>query len=308
MLSQKRDLSRPHEPYLAAPLSVLIFTDNPGVQEVKLVAEELRRREIHVRLMTPWDFTLPRMPELDASVVYAPSNMLHRGSTYELTHRLLILRELEGRAVVVNPVESMLLYSKEQLTMRLNSLGLPHPKTIATENVEEAYDFSRVLLEQSREVVLKPTCAARGIGVTKLSGIRRRDDLLQFLVWYTREHAEGVYYLQEYIPNLGYDVRCLVIDGKVIGREKRFNPKDFRYNVAVGGSAETFNDPIYDNLSVEVTKASGLNICGVDILPGEDGKPYVLEANCYPGYKALMDATGIPVHEKIADYLQSLLR
>ena len=110
------------------------------------------------------------------------------------------------------------------------------------------------------------------------------------------------------MPNLGYDVRCLVIDGKVVGRERRFNTKDFRYNVAVGGSAEAFNDPIYDDLSVEVAEASGLKICGVDVLPGQDGKPYVLEANCYPGYKALMDATGIPIHEKIADYLQSLLR
>jgi len=289
-------------------LSVLIFTDNPGVQEVKLVAEELRRRNIKVRAMAPWDLSLPKMPDVDAGVVYAPSNMLHRGSTYELTHRLLILREFEKHAVVVNPVESMLQYSKEQLTMRLTELGLPHPKTVATENVEEAYAFAHDLLEQGREVVLKPTCGARGVGVTKLSGIRRRDDLLQFLVWYTREHAEGVYYLQEFIPNLGYDVRCLVIDGKVVGRERRFNTKDFRYNVAVGGEAEPDNDPVYDDLSIAVAEASGLKICGVDILPGEDGKPYVLEANCYPGYKALLDATGIPIHEKIVDYLVSLLR
>ena len=288
-------------------MSVLIFTDNPGVQEVKLVAEELRGRSVKVRAMAPWDFSLPNMPNLDVGVVYAPSNMLHRGSTYELTHRLLILCELEKGATVINPVESMLLYSKEQLSMRLAKLGLPHPSTIATENVEEAYAFAHDLLEKGREVVLKPTCGARGVGVTKLSGIRRRDDLLQFLVWYTREHAEGVYYLQEYIPNLGYDVRCLVIDGKVIGRERRFNQQDFRYNVAVGGSAEAYTDPIFDDLSVAVADATGLKICGVDILPGEDGKPYVLEANCYPGYKALMEATGIPVHKKIADYLQSVL-
>jgi RimK family alpha-L-glutamate ligase len=289
-------------------LSVLIFTDNPGVQEVKLVADDLRKREIQVHSMAPWDFNLPKMPELDAKLVYAPSNMIHRGSTFELTHRLLILRELERNATIVNPVESMLQYSKEQLTMRLTGLGLPHPRTIATENVEEAYSFAHDLLEKGNEVVLKPTCGARGIGVTKLSGIRRRDDLLQFLVWYTREHAEGVYYLQEYVKNLGYDVRCLVIDGGVVGRERRFNQNDFRYNVAVGGSAEAFNDPIYDDLSVAVAEATELKICGVDILPGEDGKPYILEANCYPGYKALMEATGIPIHEKIADYLQSLLR
>ena len=287
---------------------MLIFTDTPGVQEVKLVTDDLRKRKIQVHSMAPWDFNLPTMPELDAKLVYAPSNMLHRGSTFELTHRLLILRELERNATIVNPVESMLQYSKEQLTMRLTGLGLPHPRTIATENVEEAYSFAHNLLEKGNEVVLKPTCGARGIGVTKLSGIRRRDDLLQFLVWYTREHAEGVYYLQEYVKNLGYDVRCLVIDGRVVGRERRFNQNDFRYNVAVGGSAEAFNDPIYDDLSVAVAEATELKICGVDILPGEDGKPYILEANCYPGYKALMEATGIPIHEKIADYLQSLLR
>ncbi len=292
---------------MAADLSVLIFTDNPGVQEVKLVAEELKGRGVKVRAMAPWDFSLPTVPDLDADVVYAPSNMLHRGSTYELTHRLLILRELEKLATVINPVESMLQYSKEQLSMRLVKLGLPHPSTIATENVEDAYVFAHSLLERGKEVVLKPTCGARGIGVTKLSGIRRRDDLLQFLVWYTREHAEGVYYLQEYIPNLGYDVRCLVIDGRVVGRERRFNQQDFRYNVAVGGSAEAFTDLLYDDLSIAVAEATGLKICGVDILPGEDGKPYVLEANCYPGYKALMEVTDIPVHQRIADYLQSLL-
>lgn len=289
-------------------MSILIFTDNPGVQETKLVLEALRGKGIKTRAMAPWDFNLPNMPELDAEVIYAPSNMLHRGSTYELTHRLIILRELEKRATVVNPVESMLQYSKEQLTLKLNELGLPHPKTLVTENVEEAYGFAHSFLEEGGEVVLKPTCAARGIGVTKLSGIRRRDDLLQFLVWYTREHAEGVYYLQEYIKNFGYDVRCLVIDGRVVGREKRFNQNDFRYNVAVGGSAEVFHDPMYDDLSVGVAEATGLRICGVDILPGEDGKPYVLEANCYPGYKALMDVTGLPIHERIADFLQSLLR
>ncbi len=289
-------------------MSALLFTDNPGVQETRLVADALRRKGVEVLTKAPWDMVLPMKDGPHVSVVYAPSNMLHRGSTYELTHRLLMLRELERRAMVVNPVESMLLYSKEQLTLRLAELGLPHPRTVATENVEEAYSFARGLLEEGKEVVLKPTCGARGEGVTKLSEIRRRDDLLQFLVWYTREHAQGVYYLQEYVPNHGYDIRCLVIDGKVVGRERRANGNDFRYNVAVGGSAAAFNEQVYDDLSIEVAEATGLKITGVDVLPGKDGKPYVLEANCYPGYKALMDATGIPIHEKIADYLYSLMK
>ncbi|MBN2335149.1 hypothetical protein JXL21_06275, partial [Candidatus Bathyarchaeota archaeon] len=197
--------------------------------------------------------------------------------------------------------------SKEHLTLQLSELGLPHPETMITESVEKAQGFAERLLDDGREVVLKPICMARGMGVMKLSRIRGREDLLQFLVWYTRSHAEGVFYLQEFIPNQGYDIRLFVIDGEVVGREKRSNPEDFRYNVAVGGSAEPFDDPVYDDLAVRVADAAGLKITGLDILPRDDGEPFVLEANCFPGYKALMETTGIPIHELIVDYFMRLL-
>jgi len=203
----------------------------------------------------------------------------------------------------VHPVDSMLNYSKEHLSLQLGRLGLPHPETVITENIEHAYEFAARLLDKDREVVLKPICMARGIGVMKLSRIRSREDLMQFLVWYIRSYGEGVFYLQEYVPNPGYDVRCLVVGGEVVGREKRSNPDDFRYNVAAGGAATPFNDPVYDELAVKVADAVGLKISGLDILPQSDGEPMVLEANCFPGYKALMDTTGIQIHKLLVDYL-----
>jgi ribosomal protein S6--L-glutamate ligase len=201
----------------------------------------------------------------------------------------------------------MLHYSKESLTMKLYKTDVLTPKTLATENIEEALRFATTLLESGKEVVIKPICKARGVGVVKLSGIRSRGDILQFLVWYNREHAEGVFYLQEYIPNKGYDIRLLVVDGEVVGREKRFNPNDFRYNVSAGGSAEAYNNPVYDKLAIKIAEQAELKIAGIDILPSENDEPYILEANCFPGYKALMDSTGIPVHVMIADYLQNLI-
>jgi tetrahydromethanopterin:alpha-L-glutamate ligase len=263
-------------------MRVLIFTDNPTTSETGLVRRELQDRGVDVDYKAPWDVSLPRFrPDYD--VVYVPSNMLHRGSTFEMLHRLLILRRLEESSVVVNPVDSMLNYSKEHLSLQLGKLGLPHPETVITENIEHAFDFASRLLDADREVVLKPICMARGIGVMKLSRIRSREDLMQFLVWYIRSYGEGVFYLQEYVPNPGYDVRCFVIDGEVVGREKRSNPDDFRYNVAAGGAAEPFEDPVYDELAVKVADAVGLKISGLDILPGSDGEPMVLEANCFPG-------------------------
>lgn len=286
----------------------MILTDSPTTAEARLVMDELRSRGIPFIPLAPWDITMPSHV-FEADLAYVPSNLLHRGSTFELIHRLLILREIERQVgTVINPVESMLRYSKEDLTIRLSRMGLPTPKTIATENVEEAYRFAAEYLDSGREVVLKPLCRGRGVGVLKLSGIRSRKDLLQFLVWYTRAHAEGVYYLQEYIPNRGYDVRVFVVDGEVVGRERRSNPSDFRYNVSLGGIAEPFEDPAYDELSIKVAEAVGFKVAGVDILPGLDGRPYVLEANCYPGFTGLIEATGIPIHKRIVDYLQRLLK
>jgi RimK family alpha-L-glutamate ligase len=290
-------------------LGILIFTDSPSVAETRLVVGEVKARSIPTRFLAPWDVSMPEVPEFGVDLAYVPTNMLNRGSTFELIHRLLILEELERQVgTVINPVESMLRYSKEHLTAQLLKLGLPHPRTLVTENIDRAYKFAAGLLDSGRNVVLKPLCRGRGVGVVMLDRIRGRGDLLQFLVWYTRAHAQGVFYLQEHIPNLGYDVRCLVIDGEVVGREKRSNPDDFRYNVSAGGSAEAFDDPVYDELSVQVADAVGFKISGVDVLPAADGTPYILEANCFPGYTALMEATGIPIHKKIVEYFQSLMR
>jgi RimK family alpha-L-glutamate ligase len=290
-------------------LTIILFTDNPTVEETQLVLGELKERKIQHSFMAPWDVTLPEIPTLDADMVYVPSNMLNRGSTFELIHRLLILREFERQVgTVVNPVDSILLYSKGHLTVQLSKLGIPHPTTLVTENIDKAHEFASGLLDAGKPVVLKPICRGRGIGVVRLDKIRSRSDLLQYLMWYNRALGHGVFYLQEFVPNLGYDVRCMVVDGEVVGREKRSNPQDFRYNVSAGGLAEPFDDPIYDELSIKVAEAVGLRITGIDVLPTSEASSYILEANCFPGYTALIEATGIPIHTKIVDYFQRLIK
>jgi len=78
--------------------------------------------------------------------------------------------------------------------------------------------------------------------------------------------------------------------------------------VSAGGLAEPFDDSLYDELSVKVAEAVGFKITGIDVLPAADGAPYVLEANCFPGYTALIEVTGIPIHEKIVDYFLRLMK
>jgi RimK family alpha-L-glutamate ligase len=284
-------------------LSILVFSDNPGVEETQMVLRELRKREMDTDFLSPWHIHFPKFIDKYYGVVYVPANMLHRGSTFELSHRLMILQRLEKDSEVINHVDSMVQYSKEHLTLKLEEYGFPHPRTLITESIDEAITFSQNILDDGGEVVIKPIGRARGIGVIRLRSIWIRGDLNQYLAWYLRNQGQGVFYLQEFVPNNGYDIRCMVVGGEVVGREKRSNPEDFRYNVAAGGVAEAYNDPRYDELAVEVAEIVGLEITGIDILPSEEGDPYILEANAYPGYKALIESTGIEIHQIIADYL-----
>mgnify|MGYP002153792072 CR=1 FL=1 len=287
-------------------MDILIFTDNPTVRETRLVHEELIKRGFSVEAKTPWDLSIPDL-RVEVELVYVPSNMFHRGSTFELVNRFLMLEEMSHTAVIINPLMSLLRYSKEHLTQKAERTGYPHPRTVVTENIEKAYRFASTLLDKGEDVVLKPICRARGMGVTRLSEIRRREDLMQFLTWYTRNQGEGVFYLQEFVNNLGYDVRLFVVDGEVVARMKRSNPEDFRYNASIGGTAEPFEEPIYDELAIKVAETMDLKLTGVDVLPSVEGVPYVLEANCYPGYTHIMAATGIQIYEKIVDFFQRLL-
>ena len=77
--------------------------------------------------------------------------------------------------------------------------------------------------------------------------------------------------------------------------------------MSAGGLAEPFDDPVYDELSIKVADDVDLRITGIDVLPTPDAGPCLLEANCFPGYTGLIEATSIPIHARIVDYFQRLM-
>ena len=224
------------------------------------------------------------------------------GTAEQVFYRMDTLHRLEEMGVMVfNPSKSIeKAVDKYYTSAILEEEGIKTPRTIVTESFSESM---RGYKELGEDIVVKPLFGSLGMGVTRVS-----NEDIAYRIFRALEMTKSVYYLQEFIPNMGFDVRCFVIDGEVVGREIRSNPDDFRYNVAVGGRAEPFEDDIYDELALKVADAVGLKITGLDILPRNDGEPIVIEANCYPGYKALMETTGIPIYQLIVDYFERILR
>ena len=91
--------------------------------------------------------------------------------------------------------------------------------------------------------------------------------------------------VQEFIKEAdGKDIRCFVIDGKVVASMQRTAPPgEFRANVHLGGTTALIKATAEERkLAIKATKAMGLSVAGVDLIRSSGG-PLVLEVNSSPG-------------------------
>ena len=83
----------------------------------------------------------------------------------------------------------------------------------------------------------------------------------------------------------GEDLRCLVVDGKVVAAMKRTGAEgDFRSNLHRGGTAQVVRiTKVERDTALRAARAFGLGTAGVDLLRSDSG-PKVLEVNSSPGF------------------------
>jgi ribosomal protein S6--L-glutamate ligase len=101
------------------------------------------------------------------------------------------------------------------------------------------------------------------------------------------------------------DIRCFVVDGKVVASMKRqAKPGEFRSNLHRGGTSSAVKiTPEERKTAVRAARIMGLNVAGVDILRSKHG-PAVLEVNSSPGLKGIESTSGIDVASKIIDFIE----
>lgn len=100
--------------------------------------------------------------------------------------------------------------------------------------------------------------------------------------------------VQEFIREAdGQDLRCFVIDGKVVASmSRKAPPGEFRANVHRGGTASKVRiTPEERKIAIKAAKVMGLRVAGVDIIRSKNG-PLLLEVNSSPGLEKIEEATG----------------
>lgn len=113
--------------------------------------------------------------------------------------------------------------------------------------------------------------------------------------------------VQEFVKEAGgSDLRCFVVDGKVVGAMMRTaQAGEFRSNVHQGGSVKKVRLSKDERRSaVKAARILKLNVAGVDILRSDDG-PKILEVNSSPGLQGIENATGKDIAASIIECIES---
>mgnify|MGYP000035328958 CR=1 FL=1 len=107
----------------------------------------------------------------------------------------------------------------------------------------------------------------------------------------------------------GEDIRCLVIDGKVVASMKRTGAEgDFRSNLHRGGSATAIRITKEErDTAIRAAKTFGLGLAGVDLLRSDDG-PKVLEVNSSPGLEGIEKASKKNIAGMLFDAIELKVR
>ncbi len=116
--------------------------------------------------------------------------------------------------------------------------------------------------------------------------------------------------VQEFIKEAqGKDIRCFVVDGKVVSAiQREAEPGEFRANVHQGGTASVIR-PTADEkrIAIKAARCMGLAVAGVDIIRSAKG-PLLLEVNSSPGLEGIEGATGKDIAGMMLGAIEKKLR
>jgi ribosomal protein S6--L-glutamate ligase len=164
-------------------------------------------------------------------------------------------------------------------SMRLMNAGLPTPEAYYAGSAEQ---LSTVV--EDFPVVVKPKSGRRG---QQISVVRGPEELESMDLPY------GGVFAQRLVNGNGLDLKAYVVGDQVFGVARPFPVRTVEEK---RGKPRAISAEVRD-ICLRCGELFGMELYGVDLIETEDG-PYVIEVNCFPGYK------GVPGADRLlAEYI-----
>ncbi len=261
----------------------LIFAaaERAGLELVKVFDKEL-----------VLDLCEPSFPEVD---VVLDRGLVHSRAEYSL-------RYLSGMGIpTVNSYEATILCDNKFLTTTiLHETGIPTLRTMI------AYTPQAALAAIERlgyPVVLKPPVGSWGRLLAKINDREAAEAVLEHKEILGSYH-HSIFYIQEYVPKPGGDIRAFVVGDRIVGASYRAS-QHWITNVARGATSAPYPvTPELEEIALRSAQAVGGEILGVDLVETDEGLK-VIEINTGAEFKGLIEATSADVPEAIVEYVRT---
>ena len=198
---------------------------------------------------------------------------------------------------------------KGQTYIALAGHGIKFPKTVfgalcySKDSIVKKEWAEKIARTLGFPIIVKESFGSMGKGVYKADDLDELFDIMQQVK--LKPHL-----FQEYLgEKVGVDVRVIVIGGKAVAAMERHNSEDFRSNIGQGGYGEKIElSPSFKQVAEKCANVLGLDYCGVDLLYGKNGEPYVCEVNSNAFIDGIEKVTGVNVAGCYADYIISTVQ
>lgn len=265
-------------------------------REEKLLIDELRERGIELEILDDRDLILRLNSKgLDFDVV------LERSVNH--SRALYVLKTLNDWDIkTVNSYKVAEICGNKFLTT--NSLirhRVQTPRTVLAFTPKSAL---KAIEEIGYPVVLKPVVGSWGRLLSKINDKEAAETVLEHKAILGSYH-HSIFYIQEYVPKSGRDIRSFVIGDETICAIYRYS-SHWITNTARGGRAE--NCPVtkeIDSISRAAARAVGGGVLAVDLFESDSGLQ-VNEVNYTMEFRNSIQTTGVNIPAKIVDYVLSI--
>ncbi len=221
------------------------------------------------------------LPRYDAVIPRIGTRMTFYG--------MAIVRQFESMGVYCLNTAASIGHSRDKLlahqVLTQHKLGMPN-----TAFATSPHDTAGIIdLVGGPPVVVKLLESTQGKGVILAETREAANALVDAF-----RGLDAHFLVQEFVKEAsGTDIRCFVVDGKVVAAILRTaQPGEFRSNIHQGGIASKVRLTREErSTAIKAARALKLKVAGVDILRTQEG-PKILEVNSSPGLEGIEKTTG----------------
>lgn len=245
--------------------------------------------EIHYqeRILSGFDALIPR---IGASVTF---------------YGTAVVRQFENMDTYVLNSSVSIVRARDKLRAQqvLSYKGIPMPVTGFAHSTKSTQDLINMV--GGAPLIIKLLSGTQGQGVVLAETKKAAESVINAF-----RCLDAYFLVQQFVKEADHkDIRCFVLDGKIIAAMERVaNEGDFRANLHRGGIGnKVMLTPEEEEVAIRAAEIIGVRCSGVDLIRSNNG-PLVLEVNSSPGLKGIESVTGVNVSREIISFLEKEIK